>query len=589
MVLLMSHAFSSTALVPLSKQPLQRATVVDSALDSFPLGSSFFRLSDTALKNGIHLVAGPGAGKSRLMGRGIVWQQMIRRKPQVVLDPTGGIVDNLLDKVTRLPFELRRKLWSRITYIDMGATDYIVPSPLYYQISPNDTPFAIANRFPSLLKRLDPDLASAPILGWNSLYECSIYAGQIAAALGRQIDFVADLIAHPKNYKAELKQALSIYPELQPAVEYFRELMDPTSGELRNRRTGSFVNKLIPFLSDPTMQAAFAAAKRRVDWEQVARQGQTVLIDFRHEVDPDRRRFKLLYWFRDFINYVKQRGMGGRGEEVMFVIDEVTQLLGQKTMSGQSVMAEDLEELVAVLGRNMGVNVVIAHQNLSQVELRVMNVLMQMGTQVVGVISNPDDALLLARQLVPYAPYLVKKREPVWMSLSKPSLFGSVSEPTIIDYTTTEFTPDEQQLMAASRFQRLGRFRFLVRPALSEGNITGDLKTVSIENLDYNQYPDARALAEVRCFLRQKCGVPIETLLLEIRNRRAGEAIEEKEHKPMKSSRRLAILKGEEETTNATTSHHLPESPIPIVPTVDAANTGDSVSRPTGHDDGFWR
>lgn len=585
----MTHAFSSTALVPLQQQPPQRVTVVDAPSDSSAFASSFFRLSDAALKNGIHIVAGPGAGKSRLIGRALGWQQMTRRKPQVILDPTGGVVDNLLDKIVRLPIALRRKLWPRIVYVDMGATDYIVPSPLYYQISPTDTLFAIANRFPSLLKRLDPDLASAPILGWNSLYECSIYAGQIASALGRQIDFVADLIAHPKNYKVELKQALSQHPELQPAVEYFRELMDPTSGELRNRRTGSFVNKLIPFLSDPTMQAAFAAAERRVDWEEVVRHGQTVLIDFRHEVDPDRRRFKLLYWFRDFIDYVKQRGMSGRGEEIMFVIDEVTQLLGQKTMSGQSVMAEDLEELVAVLGRNMGVNVVIAHQNLSQVELRVMNVLMQMGTQIVGVISNPDDALLLARQLVPYDPYLVKKQEPVWMSLSRPGLFGSVSEPTIIDYTTTEFTPDEQQIMGASRFQRLGRFRFLVRPALSEGNITGKLKAVSIANLDYNQYPDAQVLTDVRSFLRQKWGIPMETLLAEIRARRAREDAEEKEQKQVKSPRRLAILKGEEESTDAAASHYLPKPSVPSVPIANSANTRDSVSEGDGPNDGFWR
>ncbi len=87
-------------------------------------------------------------------------------------------------------------------------------------------------------------------------------------------------------------------------------------------------------------------------------------------------------------------------------------------------MAEDIEELVAVLARNYGVNVVIAHQNLSQVDEKINNVLMQMGTQMIGHLANPDDALYLARQFFHYEPYRVKKREPVWMNLEQPGSYG---------------------------------------------------------------------------------------------------------------------------------------------------------------------
>ncbi len=556
---------------------------------SSTLKRRLFRLSESALKNGIHLVAGPGAGKSRLLGRLLVWQQLVLGHPQVILDPTGGVIDNLLDKIVRLPIELRRQLWPRLVYVDVGATDYIVPSPLYYKLSEQETPFAVANRFPGLLKRLDPDLASAPILGWNSLYECSIYAGQLAAVLGRQIDFVADLIAQPRNYKEELKQALALAPELQPAVAYFRELMDPTSGDLRNRRTGSFVNKLIPFLADPTMQAAFAASQRGVDWQQVVQQGQTVLIDFRHELDAERRRFKLMYWFRDVIDYIKQRGMTGRGQELLFVIDEVTQLLGQRTMSGQSILAEDLEELVAVLARNYGMNAVIAHQNLSQVDERIRNVLMQMGTQIVGAIANPDDALLLARQFVPYNPKLVKKREPVWMGLSAHDLSGSYTQPTIIDYTTKEFTPDEQQLLAAARFQQMKRFQFLVRAAESEGNIAGHLRRISIERLDYAQYPQSAELARVRAFLRQKSGVPLETLLRGRHSGPGGSGFVGSKQVQVQSAPALAILKSEEENTDAAPRNSISKTTNTVISTADSATTPNSVAKATGQDDGFWQ
>jgi hypothetical protein len=66
-----------------------------------------------------------------------------------------------------------------------------------------------------------------------------------------------------------MRQALARYPELEPAVTYFRELIDPNAGSLRERRTGSFRNKLLPFFSDPTMLAMFAAPSGGVDWDEV--------------------------------------------------------------------------------------------------------------------------------------------------------------------------------------------------------------------------------------------------------------------------------------------------------------------------------
>jgi hypothetical protein len=533
-----SAALGAGLLTPYIPANDSRQVTVQRPRISSPSLQDFRILSDSALKNGMHLVGGPGSGKSRLLGRIIAWQALLRRKPMVLLDPTGGMALNLIDKISRLPMAYRKQLWPRILYVDAGATDFVVPAPLYYRLGEEDTLFAIANRFPSVLKRQDPQLLSAPILGWNSLQECAIFAGQIAAALGRQLDFVADLIVQPRLYKGELKQALAQYPELQPAVTYFQTLMDPNSSALRERRTGSFTNKLLPFVADPTMLATFGASSRGIDWESVVHSGQTVIIDFQRELDPERRQFKLIWWFRDFIEFVKHRGMAGRGAESFFLIDEVTQLLGQRSGEGQSVLAEDLEELVAVLARNYGINVVIAHQNLSQVDERIRNILMQCGTQVLGNIANPDDRLYLARQFLRYDPYWVKKRERVWSNVQI-SVEPTMTETCVIDHRNVEFTPDEQLLMASEQF-RLPRFHFLVRAAAAEGNIANSLYRVTIENLDKGQYPDADETARVLALLRQKCGIPLETLLAEIRGRKTDKL--EQKQKQVKSEPAPAIL-----------------------------------------------
>ncbi|MCC6457991.1 MAG: hypothetical protein IT328_23755 [Caldilineaceae bacterium] len=450
------------------------------------------------------------------MGRIIAWQTLIRKQPTVILDPSGGIVQNIIDKISRLSLDERKLLWPRIVYVDVGATDYIVPTPLYHSLR-NDTLFQIANRFPGVLKRQDPHLQSAPILGWNSLYECAIYAGQIAAALGKQLDFVVDLIDHPQRYKQDLRKVLERYPETAPAVQYFREFMDPNT-TLRERRTASFRNKLLPFLADTTLLASVAASVVGVDWDAVIERKQTVIIDFQRELDPERRQFKMIWWFRSLIDYIKARGMSGRGKEIFFLIDEVTQLLGHRSGEGNSMLAEDLEELVAVLSRNYGVNTIIAHQNLSQVDDRVRNILMQCGTQVIGNIANPDDAYYLARQFHTYDPYQVKKYEPVWVGIQQFDKYDrplGYSEPEVIDYRSVEFTAEEQLLNLMAKF-RLPRFHFQVRPALAEGTVADRLYHLSIEHMDTGQYPNASQVTQTLAYLRQKNGVAMQELLKEI-------------------------------------------------------------------------
>src|SRR3990172_5379269 len=89
-------------------------------------------LPDHARSMGIHIMAGKGSGKSRLMGRIIALLDFLRGVPQVIFDPHGPTIDNFLDKFIRLPKEYRERLFSRIMYIDMsGSTGQVFPFPLY--------------------------------------------------------------------------------------------------------------------------------------------------------------------------------------------------------------------------------------------------------------------------------------------------------------------------------------------------------------------------------------------------------------------------------------------------------------------------
>jgi hypothetical protein len=125
----------------------------------------------------------------------------------------------------------------------------------------------------------------------------------------------------------------------------------------------------------------------------------------------------------------------------------------------------------------------------------------------------------------------------------------SFGVPQVIDERTTEFTADEQFLLAADAIRKLPKFHFLVRPALDEGNLTGMLKRITLERLDVGLYPDDAMIAEARRRLRKRDGVAITTLLDEIAARRQ-QTIRET---PQQGN---AILKGD--GSHAQVPHPLP-------------------------------
>ena len=497
-----------------------------------------------------------------MLGRLLAFFDFLRGSPQVILDPTGGTIDNFLDRMILLAPEVQAQLWPYIRYVDLGAIDFISTTQLYRRRHASDTLFTIANRPLEVFRRLDPHLQTASVEGWNALFETGIYAGQVTAALGLQVTDLADMLRRPKRWLPRFDTALQRYPELQPAVDFLREYAK-LKPDLQRRRSGSLLTKLLPFLADPTMTAMFAGVQDRIDIGAVDQGCLTLLVDGRNEHDPVRRQFKLLWVLRLVTDYLKERGMAGRERPLALIIDEVTQLLGFHNLEN-TAMAEDLEELISVLARNYGCNATIAHQSLTQIASeRIRNVLMQMGTQVIGRIHNPEDQIYLARHFFRYEPYKVKKYEPIWMSIQQGMGPLSYSIPEVIDYRSQEWTADEQVIELSNRFRDLDRFCFLVRQATGEGMVGDYLKTISIESIDANRYPDQVQLTIARSQLRERDGVPLADLLRTIPARRNQPVTAQQppQQEVEGQEEEHAILDPSQEESHAATSHHdLPSS-----------------------------
>src|SRR5215216_1665618 len=161
------------------------------------LRSKLLWLPDDARSMGIHIQAGKGSGKSRLMGRLIAWLDFVRGVPLVILDPHGPTIDNFLDKLTRMPRELQERLWQRVLYVDMsGQSGQVIPFPLYYRLG-NESLYDISQRYLDVVRKLDPYLQTASVEGWNPLWRTGTYIGMILAGLNFQITEAEKLLQNP--------------------------------------------------------------------------------------------------------------------------------------------------------------------------------------------------------------------------------------------------------------------------------------------------------------------------------------------------------------------------------------------------------
>lgn len=478
-----------------------------------------FWLSDAVRSMGIHVMAGKGSGKSRLMGRVIAWQDFVRGTPQVILDPNGATIDNFFSRLVLLPKAYQERLWRRVLYCDMsGKHGYVVPFPIFYRLG-NETYNDIASRYLDVLFRLDPKLADAPVLGMNAVTRVGRRAGIILAALGYQITEMPHLLDHPEQWLGPLASLSSDQPEAREAAAFF--LRDYLCWQPRERElgAGSLRVKLDPFVLDPTMRAMFGPAQPGIHWPEVIEKRQTVLLDFRHELNHENRRFKMLWAFRYFLEFIKHRGLG-RHQPVGLVIDEITALYNFDVAAGHSIFAADLDELINVIARNYSVWLTLAHQELFQLDEKSRKTLMTMGTQIVGVTTDFDAALTLGREFIPVDPWRIKRYEKVIVPTPRFSLRLSLGEgPEIMDLNPVELSVQEQEYLAAYLFKNLQPFQFLVKVPQREGDHTGHLKLVSIANLDNGIWNDENLLKELRPRLSRRAGLPIDTLLAAIDRR----------------------------------------------------------------------
>jgi hypothetical protein len=478
-------------------------------------------LSRSSRSMGIYLLAGRGTGKSRMLGRKIAMQDYLAGIPQVIFDPVGGTIDNFLDSVVRflqhIPSSLHSRFWDRITYVDMSGKDGVfVPFPLYYRLGTERSLLEIAERYLQTIIKSNPDLFHAQVLGWPPLHRIGDYSGIVLSALGYQITEAEDLLDNPEAWEAagRFAQAEQVSSEAKRAVSYFRNKYIPMREADRARVTTPFLDKIFTFSLDETFRAMFGAREPGIKWDDVVKKKQTILLDFRREQNEEMRRFKMLWAFDYLYSWIKTRG---RQDDNPFglIIDEFAHMT-QKVAGGTNPLAQDLDTFINVYMRQHTIWFTAAHQELYQIDEQLRNTLLSLGTYIIGGTSSMESARELADALFFRDPYKIKdvRISHMPIHIGKDPTFENVYMPL-----------EEQTELFAQRIRKLGRFEFLLRPAIAEGHIGSAVVPLSIRHEDIDkatgkyQFPDSDLIQRLRIALAKQSGIPIARLLKEQENR----------------------------------------------------------------------
>jgi hypothetical protein len=205
-----------------------------------------------------------------------------------------------------------------------------------------------------------PALLRAEVQGFPPLHYTAVHTHIVLAALGLPITAAEQLLRHPEEWQrtGRFAEAIKRNPGAAPSVAFFQEEYIPAQPADRRRLLNPYFEKIFTFSLDVNLRCQFGALKPGIDWEEVDSEGQTVLLDYRDEVDSDMRRFKLLWVFSSLYEHIKRRSR--REQPLSICIDEFSAMV-HKVTDGVNPLSALFDEFIQQYLRGQNIWLTIAH------------------------------------------------------------------------------------------------------------------------------------------------------------------------------------------------------------------------------------
>ncbi len=331
--------------------------------------SAAYRVPEHARSTHMYVIGITGKGKSKLL-ESCLYQDIRAGRGCVLIDPHGDLTEDLL-RYCLSQGVLSADNAARVIYFEPTRQDFIIP---FNVLASDDDPYAIAQRVVEAFRRTWPD----------SLREAPHFSNVATAALITLVENKLTLIdMHRLLVDDDWREALLARVRNPEVVGFFRERYAKWGRDAPVMRE-STLNKVAAFTFNPYLRVVLGQRENRLDLRRVMDEGKVLLVDL-GRCDGETRRLlgSLLVTGLEQAAASRQDVPREQRRACYAYIDEFQDFAANP--GSVKSLAQILSEC-----RKFGLHLTLAHQNLSQLNERMIGAIGNIQTRVIFGLARRD-------------------------------------------------------------------------------------------------------------------------------------------------------------------------------------------------------
>jgi len=331
----------------------------------FGLGPKYV-LKEKFRSSHMYVVGLTGKGKSKFLEH-CIYQDIANGRGCGVIDPHSDLIDDLLNLLLAKGVLNKPEILERIIYVDPSRTDYIVP---FNVLEKGDgSSYDLATSIIEAFRRAWPD----------SLKEAPHFSNVMMAALITLIENDLTLVQMPTLLtNSEFREDCLQNVENQSVLEFFHDRYDRWGRETPGL-IESTLNKVSAFTLNPRLKSMLGQKENRLDFREIMDEGKILLVDL-GKVDSETNRL-----LGNLITTGLEREMRRRKNRRLWnlTLDEFANYVANE--GSAKTLANVFSE-----GRKFGLGLTVAHQDLEQLNPRMLGAITNVHTKVVFGVGRYD-------------------------------------------------------------------------------------------------------------------------------------------------------------------------------------------------------
>jgi len=333
----------------------------------------------------MHIIGTTGKGKSKLLEH-MIYQDVIFGRGVALIDPHGNLADDVLSYLGLAGFFKKEENLKRLIYINPSRQDYS-PGINLLELQKNEDPAEHANDIIEVFKRCW-DLENAPVFE-DVMFNSMMVLMENSLSIIELPRLITD-----KQYRDYLLSRTK-----DPSViQFFKNRFDRWPKNDQAIRVESTLNKVSRITGSVRIRNIFGQLKSTISFREIMDEGKILIVDlsFLSELSA-----KL---FGGFITtLIQQAAMARRTQKDFFEYLDEFQLF-VSTEGGSKTFSRTLAE-----ARKRHLYLVLAHQQLSQLDERMRGALGNVGTLVCFGLDRSDAELQAKRIFLPHGENIKKQ------------------------------------------------------------------------------------------------------------------------------------------------------------------------------------